>query len=274
MQNARDFRNALVVALISIGLTVGSLSISLVEFAPKAVPSPTASSSPPPLTATFTLIPTITLTVGLESPTPSVTFTFTVTATPPVSCPPPAGWNQILVQAGETLDNLSQTYHASKDDLRNGNCLLSDNLVPGSILYVPAVAPSTPTACNQGALNWNKSYVVIAGDTLYKIATSYYSSVGTLKSVNCKDSDVIHVGEVLWVPIIATRTPTPAPAPIYTSTTQPTDRPTEPLPFTMTIAPSDTLVPATATPTPTNPPATDTLTPVPSLTASPTPFPP
>ena len=53
MQGMRDLRNALVVALISIGLTVGALSISLVEFVPQAAPTPTnfLFPSPAPLTA-------------------------------------------------------------------------------------------------------------------------------------------------------------------------------------------------------------------------------
>ena len=85
---SRGFGNALVVALISIGLMIGALSISLVEFAPQATPTATDSLflSPVPLTVTQTIAPTLTPTLGLESPTPSITPTFTNTALPPVSC--------------------------------------------------------------------------------------------------------------------------------------------------------------------------------------------
>ena len=53
----RGLGNALVVALISIGLMIGALSISLVEFVPQATPTATNSMflSPAPLTVTPTI---------------------------------------------------------------------------------------------------------------------------------------------------------------------------------------------------------------------------
>ena len=266
---SRGLGTALVVALISIGLMIGALSISLVEFAPQATPTATNSVfvSPAPLTATQTFVPTLTPTLGLESQTPSITPTFTNTAIPPVSCMPPAGWEQITVQAGETLDSIAARYRVSKDQLRSANCLLTDNLVAGSILYVPAVVPNTPVACSPGASGWVKSYVVRPGDTIYAIATNHYTTAGLLKSVNCRASDLILVGEILWVPNVATRTPYPTPLPGSTVTPYPTDPLTETaLPYTITVIPSDTPVP----PTPTTMP---TLTPVPTFTPSPTSFP-
>ena len=270
----RGLGNALVVALISIGFMIGALSISLVEFAPQATPTATNSLllSPAPLTATPTVPPTLTPTLGLESPTPSVTPTFTNTALPPVSCLPPTGWGQIIIQAGETLDSIAVRYRVSKDDLRRANCLLIDNLVAGTILYVPAVTPNTPVVCGQGAAGWVKSYVVKPGDTIYAIATNHYTTAGLLKSVNCRTSDLIYVGEILWVPNVATRTPYPTPipgtqSPGNTVTPYPTDPLTETaLPFTITVVPSNTPVPATPTTIP-------TLTAVPTFTASPTAFP-
>lgn len=275
MQSARDFRNALVVAIISIGLTVGALSISLVEFVPQAIPTPTniILPSPAPLTATFTLAPTLTFTVGFESPTPSLTLTFTVTVPPPASCLPPSGWMQVVIPAGETLDTMAGRYRTSKEALRSGNCLLSDNLVAGSILYVPnVVVASTPTVCSQGGAGWTKSHVVTAKETFFGIATNYYTTVDLMKSVNCRTSDLIQVGEVLWVPNNATRTPIPTPSPINTVTLMPTVQSTDTvLPYTATDIPTNTLIPDTSTPIP---PATATSTPAPTLTASPTPFPP
>ena len=267
----RGLGNALVVALISVGLMVGALSISLVEFVPQATSTATniLFSSPVPLTATPTVPPTLTPTVGLESPTPSITPTFTNTALPPASCQPPSGWGQIIVQAGETLDSIALKYRTSKDELRRANCLLIDNLVAGSILYAPPVATTTPVVCGQGAAGWVKSYVVKPGDTLYAIATNHYTTAGLLKSVNCRTSDLIHVGETLWVPNIATRTPAPrqTPLPGSTVTPYPTDPLTETaLPYTITVVPTDTALPLTATVIP-------TFTAVPTFTASPTPFP-
>jgi len=265
----RGLGNALVVALISVGLMVGALSISLVEFVPQATPTATnvLFSSPAPLTATSTIPPTLTPTLGLESPTPSITPTFTNTALPPASCLPPSGWGQIIVQAGETLDSIALKYRTNKDELRRANCLLIDNLVAGSILYAPPVAPNTPVVCGQGAAGWVKSYVVKAGDTIYAIATNHYTTAGLLKSVNCRASDLIYTGELLWVPNVATRTPYPTPLPGSTVTPYPTEALTQTaLPYTITVLPTNTPLPLTATVIP-------TLTAVPTLTASPTSFP-
>jgi LysM repeat protein len=263
------------VALISIGLMVGALSISLVEFAPQATPSATDNLLPSPahLTATSTLTPTLIPTIGLESPTPSITPTFTNTALPPSSCQPPAGWGQIIIRAGETLDTIAARYRTSKDELRRANCLIIDNLVAGTILYAPVVSTTTPVTCSQGAAGWVKSYIVKSGDTVYAIATNHYTTAGLLKTVNCRTSDLIYPGETLWVPNIATRTPYPTlipgtPIPGNTVTPYPTDPLTETaLPFTLTPIPSDTPVPPTPTALP------FTLTAIPTFTASPTPFP-
>jgi LysM repeat protein len=262
---SRGLGTALVIALISIGLMIGALSISLVEFAPLATPTATESVflSPVPLTATQTIAPTLTPTLGLESPTPSITPTFTNTAIPPVSCMPPTGWGQIVIQAGETLDSIAARYRVSKDELRSANCLLTDNLVAGSILYVPSVVPNTPVVCRPGASGWIKSYVVKPGDTIYAIATNHYTTAGLLKSVNCRTSDLILVGEILWAPNVATRTPYPTPLPGNTVTPYPTDPLTETaLPYTITVVPTNTFLPFTLTTIP-------TFTAVPSPTAIP-----
>lgn len=265
MQGMREFGNALAVAIISIGLMLGALSISLVEFVPEATPPATFVLLPSPLavTATATSLPTSTQDPSLGTPTPTASMAFI----PPGSCPPPAGWTPILLQAGETLDSLVARYRINKIELRRANCLLSDNLLPGTLFYVPPAPTSTFVACSQGAVGWVKSYTVKPGDTLYSIATNHYTTVALLRNVNCRTGDRIYTGESLWVPNVSTRTPIPTPLPGRTVTPHPTDPLTETaLPFTVTIAPSITPVPATPTTAP-------TATPVPTHTASPTAFP-
>lgn len=268
MQGLRDFGNALIVALLSIGLMVGALSISLVEFLPEAAPASSEYLLPPPapLTATSTLPPTFTPLPGLEPPTQTANPTFTNIAMPG-SCQPPAGWRQIFIQGSDTLDTIAARYRISKDQLRIANCLLSDSLITGSILYAPPASTSTPVVCNQGAAGWVKTYIVKPGDTLYAISSNHYTTAALLRNVNCKISDLIYPGDALWVPNVATRTPYPTPLPGSTVTPYPTDPLTETaLPFTVTTIPSKTPVPATATAIPTS-------TPVPTLTSSPTAFP-
>ena len=250
MRDLRGFTNALAVALISIGFTIGALSISLVEFSPQAAPTATNSllPSPVPLTATSTYIPTFTPTTGFESPTPSITPIFTNTNIPPASCLPPFGWMQISIQAGETLEDIAIIYRVSQDELRRANCLLSDNLVIGKILYVPQALTSTPVTCNQGAAGWVKTYVVKANDTLYSIASNHYTTVAALKNVNCRKSDLIIAGEKLWVPNVATRTPISTSLPGNTPTAYPTEPLTETaLPYTATAIPTNILDPNIST---------------------------
>lgn len=267
MQGLRDLGNALVVALISVGLMIGALSISLVEFVPEAAPTVTDSLFASPIPLTATLVPTL----GPESPTPSITPTFTITPTPPSSCLPPAGWIQITVQISETLDSLAARYHTTKEQLRAANCLFTDNLIAGSILYVPPTATSVPAVCIPGVLNWTRSYVVRPGDTLYRIGYNYFTTTREMMNVNCRTSELIRPGEILWVPNVAPRIPSPTSLPAVTVF------PTDPTPataipftstFTVTSTPSDTPIPPTPTTAPTNTPE-----PTFTLTASPTPFP-
>lgn len=258
MQRLHDIGNALIVALLSIGLMAGALSISLVESIPEATPTSTAYPLPSsaPLTYTSTLAPVFTPLSELQTPTlilVSPTFTNIVM---PGSCRPPSGWGYIFIQGGETLDIIAARYRISKDQLRVSNCLLSDNLVAGTVLYVPTAPTSTPVVCRQGAAGWVKTYIVKPGDTLYAIATNHYISAELLRDVNCRFGNLIYAGEALWVPYVATLTPYPILLIGIIVTPYPTDPLTETaLPFTATIIPSNTPIPATPTVVSTSTPA-------------------
>ncbi|MCE9645045.1 MAG: LysM peptidoglycan-binding domain-containing protein [Chloroflexi bacterium] len=265
MRSLREFGSALVTAVISIGLIIGALSISLVEFNPEPTPTPTSNifPSPVPITATDTLPATETSTQSIETSAPSITPSLVNTATPPLSCLPPLGWvSQIIILSSDTLDSLAARYNIGRDALKSANCLISDILVPGTHLYVPPVSTNTPAVCSKGAAGWINGYVVKPGDTIYAIATNHYTTAGLLKSVNCKSSDLIVSGEVLWIPNIATRTPYPTAMPGMTVTPQPTDPLTQTaLPFTATFfIPTNTSIPPISTMIPTG---TASLTPPP-----------
>lgn len=271
MQGMRDLGNALVVALISVGLMIGALSISLVEFVPEAAPTVTDSlfSSPEPLTSTPTLTPTTIPTLGIESLTPTATLTFTSTPIPPSSCPPPANWVQITVQISETLDSIAVSYNTTKELLRSANCLFNDTLIAGSKLYVPlapAIATNAPAVCFPGKSGWSRKYVVQPGDNLFRIATNYFTTLNEMLAVNClKSGATIRPGEILWVPNVTPRA-TSSLTPLPGITIVPTDPIATAIPPTATSTPSDTPIPPTATTAPTN-------TPEPTLTASLTPLP-
>lgn len=256
MQNLREFGNALVIALMSLGLLLGALSISLVEFIPAPAATPTGEifQTPIPLTATETLPPTETrATPEIETPAGTAPVEFTGTVVVMGICPAPPTWQLITVQPADTLDSIALRYKTTTAELQNGNCLYSPILVPGSQLRVPPGPTSTVAACIPGAAGWSYSYIVQPGDGLYRIALNHYTTLDLLKKVNCRFSDTIYPGERLWVPnVAATRTAMPTPQPGQTIIVQPTLPLTETaLPFTATYLPTNTAVPVTQTPMPT-----------------------
>ncbi len=254
MQGSRDLGSALAIALVSIGLVAGVISISSAELAPAATSTAIIELLPSPqlLTATPTFPPTATVDFLLFSATPSTIPSSTITPTPPLNCQIPSGWILITVQPGETLDSISVKYRISSADVQRGNCLPTSNVISGAKIYVPPVAPNTTVACIQGAVGWTKNYTVRAGDNLYRIGVDHYTSLDLMRKVNCRIGDTIFVGELLWVPNVASRTPPPTPLPGSTVIVYPTDPLTETaLPFTATIMPISTLpvitLPASAT---------------------------
>jgi LysM repeat protein len=262
MASARQFGNALLLALISTMLVLGGLSLSLVEFAKPAPPTSTdiVLPSPLPLTATATLPP------PLVSPTPTNTPVSTDTPPPPASCQIPINWIATTVRPGDTLESIAARYRMTAEDLRQANCLLTNSVPQGSTIYVPSVSTSTVAVCRPGAVGWVKSYRVQPNDTFFRIALNHYTTAALLKQVNCRSSDIVYVGELLWVPNVSTRTATPSLAPnAATFTPFPTEPLTETaLPFTLSPEPTDTIPAATPTPSSTT---------APTLTVSPTAFP-
>ncbi|KAA0276836.1 MAG: LysM peptidoglycan-binding domain-containing protein [Chloroflexi bacterium] len=265
MRSVREFGNALVAAFLSIGLTLGALSISLVGFVPEEteVSTLTPIPSPIPVTATNTFPPTSTLISTITSST----FTATSTIAQSTNCPPPTGWILIYVQPGDTLESLAARYGTTGEILRGGNCLVSSSLLPGTRIFVPNQPTSIPAACTPGAAGWIKNYVVKANDTLFSIALAYSTTLDALKKVNCRRTEVIFAGEILWVPNVTPRTPTKSATITQNITATPLfTEPGTSLPFTGTPTLTQTPIPPTSTPS-------STVTPIPTQTASLTPFP-
>ncbi len=272
MRALREMSGGLIVALVSVLLVLGGISLSLAENQPDEQPTPTPL---PPIIATSIELPTFTpIIVNTNTPeiatqTETQTFTASPSATLAVAavCNPPTGWVQIIVSASETLYTIAERYKTTAEILNTSNCL--NNTIPavGSRLYVPPVPTVTVIPC--GPLSgWIKAYTVKPGDNLYRISLLYRTTVALLQRANCMGSStIIYVGQVLYVPNVPTSTPgvtdvpsfntaTPSFTPQPTSTTAPdTDTPA-PSP---TTAPTDTSVPtATSTlqsitvPSPTN----------------------
>jgi LysM repeat protein len=262
MKSFRQVLLGFMVAFASIGLIIGSFSLSLAEGKMNSAPLPTQTVQP---TGTATLQPA---TPTRAAPTPSLTRTHTrtpswtpgLTLTPtPTICELPAGWVYYIVKPGDTLDTIGATYRISSDELQQANCLQSPDLLPGSGIYVPPLL-STQTRAPCGApYNWI-IYIVQPGDTLYRLSLAYGITVADLQSANCLGSStLLQVGQRIYVPPWAAHTPTPTlpwivtPVDTLTSTpeiTTPTVEPTQTPTSVPTEIPSETPteIPTTSTP--------------------------
>ncbi len=141
----------------------------------------------------------------------------------------------IEVQQGDTLYGLSKRYRVSIAELMSANQLSSPAIKPGQKLVIPGnkravqrtaaatrpaepvavapapapiaqpaaprVVPAAPTATADAPGDWNGSYTVASGDSLYAIARRNKIPVAKLQSVNgITDPTKVRPGTVLKVP--------------------------------------------------------------------------
>jgi LysM repeat protein len=270
MQALRQLGGGVIIAIVSVVLVLGGISLALAETLP---PASAPTQIPPTLPQS---IPSPTATLGSETPTllsetPTTTATETTTASststlalPPTIavCTPPNGWIAVVTTANDTIYSLAQRYNTSPENISEKNCLVSLNLAAGMLLYVPPV-PATAKVIPCGApAGWVRNHVVQAGDNLYRIALSYGITFQQLQAANCMGSStLIYAGQRLWVPNVPTRTPVPGVTivPNFPTNTS-----------TPTVTASSTTVPPTATTAPPPTATVPTATFTPSLTSFPT----
>jgi LysM repeat protein len=266
MKNLRQVSLGIMIALASLGLILGVFSLSLAEgnmaaalvptdtltltFSPTLQPSTPTPNSPTP-SPTWTPLPSSTGTpTGTPTATPSL-------PPPPTNCILPVGWVPYGVQSGDTLEKIAARYRVSSAALQQANCLLTTQVLPGGVLYVPPLPTQTPVPCG-APYNWI-IYIVQPGDTLYRLSQAFGITVTELQRANCMGSStLLHTGQRLYVPPWAARTPIPTitgvetPVGTMTNTPEaglPTDTPTE-IP---TAVPTDTPLPLPSdTPVPTD----------------------
>jgi hypothetical protein len=174
MGAVRQAATVLVYAFVPILIVVGSLALALAEGHPAQV------ATPPPLgqLATPTTGPAASQTRTAAAPTASspasATTTVRLLTATPTLAPPTA--TLILTTETPTPASPSPTASAQVQML---------------------IAPTMGCGPFEG---WILGYVVRPGDTLYRIAMRFRTSVSDLKQSNCKTSSLIHAGERLWVP--------------------------------------------------------------------------
>ncbi|PQD95674.1 peptidoglycan endopeptidase [Pradoshia eiseniae] len=96
----------------------------------------------------------------------------------------------VTVVKGDTLSQLAVKYNTTVSAIKKENNLTSDMIYIGQTLNIGE--SSSASASTQ-------KYTVKSGDSLWKIATKYNTTVSNLKSWNNLKSDTIYPGQVLIV---------------------------------------------------------------------------
>lgn len=203
--------------------------VSLATAALDSSPTSTAESDSLP-TSTATTEPVI---VSLPSPdiqstepplvVPSATSEPEVSSTPePIleRCEPPSDWVPYTVRLGDTLFSLSTQGGVTVDVVKAANCLPSDALYPGNVLYLPSAPPQPVPGCGP-PFDW-VFYTVQPGDTLFSLATRSGVSVSDVVFANCLPSTSISTGRRLYLPSLPSAPPlqpvvSPSPSPLQPS---------------------------------------------------------
>lgn len=111
------------------------------------------------------------------------------------------GDNYYTVQKGDSLWSIAKKYNTTVNELRTLNNLTTNTLQIGQILVLPSKTPTTPSD--------TQTYTVKSGDSLYKIANQFNTTVDELKSLNNLSSNLLSIGQVLKIPTKSTSTPSP-----------------------------------------------------------------
>jgi LysM repeat protein len=120
------------------------------------------------------------------------------------------GSTTYIVQPGDTLYRISQRFGISQDALMRANGITNPNTIyVGQKLIIPVQTPvtATPLAATPTPLPTNAAslvpvtYVVQPGDTLFRIADKFHTTVQDLIQLNrLSNENAIFAGQVLRVP--------------------------------------------------------------------------
>ena len=99
--------------------------------------------------------------------------------------------NYYIVRKGDTLYKIAEQFNTTVSELKRLNNLTSDVLQIGQrLLIYERLIPETPSII----------YTVQKGDTLYKIAEQFNTTVSELKRLNNLTSDTLQIGQQLIIP--------------------------------------------------------------------------
>lgn len=110
---------------------------------------------------------------------------------------PVAGKIVYIVRAGDTLFSIATRFNTTVSAIQQLNNLTTTTLQIGQQLFVPGENVETTPPSG------NLVYVVKAGDSLFSIATKFDTTVTQIKTLNNLTSDLLRVGQQLFIPGIS-----------------------------------------------------------------------
>lgn len=104
---------------------------------------------------------------------------------------PIEGANYYTVKSGDSLWSISRKYNVTVSELKNENNISNNNLKIGQVLKIPS---------KENEIIKQNTYIVKSGDSLYKIAQKYGTTVSELMSLNNLTNTILSIGQVLEIP--------------------------------------------------------------------------
>ena len=106
------------------------------------------------------------------------------------------GIEYYVVKSGDTLWSIARNNNTTVDNIKTLNNLKNNTLTVGQRLIIRNTTSSTPSSGNY--------YTVVKGDSLYKIANKYNTTVDKLKTLNNLKSNTLSIGQKLLLPTSTT----------------------------------------------------------------------
>lgn len=95
------------------------------------------------------------------------------------------------VKSGDTLYAIAARFGTTIDAIRRANNLTTNVLSVGQVLQIPKESTDDKETI---------TYTVKSGDSLYKIAEQYNTTVNAIKNANNLTSNLLSIGQVLEIP--------------------------------------------------------------------------